>query len=105
MQIGRDVRVQAEFEDGVELEGYVRLSPGQPVDVIWPETAAATPPPVQSAFVWTWRVVALGSGRPMYQGFCQWQAPFGSDATPTGSPRGAERLEIPALGGITVDTR
>jgi hypothetical protein len=72
VQVGRDVLVQAERADGVELEGFLQLAPGHPVQIVYPRGPSGGRE-VRRAVVWSWAVTRLGSGRPLYQGFCQWQ--------------------------------
>ena len=70
--VGRDVNVIRELPEGLDLAGRVRLRPGHPVDVVRPR-AIAGGTTSRRALVWSWDLVALGSGGPLYRGLCRWE--------------------------------
>jgi hypothetical protein len=72
VQIGRDVRLLEQTEEGIDLEGPTRLRPGQLVDLVIPD-ADGKSSIGRRAEVLTWFVVQLGSGGPMFAGHCSWQ--------------------------------
>jgi hypothetical protein len=71
VRVGRDVLVLDEDEDRIYLEGSCRLRPGHPVVIVSP-AADDQPVLIRTAVVWSWRLVRVGSGRPLYEGICQW---------------------------------
>ncbi len=73
VRVGRDVRLVARHVDGVELEGRPRLRPGQPIDVVGVDDPCSLR--ARRANVWTWLVVDVGSGGPVFRGFCRWDLP------------------------------
>jgi len=71
LQLGRHLRVIAETDEDVRLEGDARLRPGQIVELV---TATAESGAVgRRACVISWTVARLGSGGPIYAGQCRWQ--------------------------------
>ena len=104
VQIGRDVLILTELDDGVEMEGAVRLRPGDQMEVVWPGTGDQAPV-VRSAFLWTWAVTRLGSGRPIYTGFCEWNAPSGAGSTPSATGIRLKVAESDEESGISVGSR
>ena len=67
--VGRDLRVMAELEGGVDLEGRARLRPGLIVDLVWP---SGSRPKMRRVRVWTWSIARLGRDGPLYRGHCRW---------------------------------
>ena len=72
VQIGRDVQLLEQSDEGIDLEGPTRLRPGQLVDLVLPD-ASGRPSVGRRAEVLTWFVVRLGSGGPTFAGHCTWQ--------------------------------
>jgi hypothetical protein len=72
VQVGRDVRLLEQTDEGVDLEGPTRLRPGQMVDLVLADDTGR-PIAGRRAEVLTWFVVRLGSGGPMFSGHCTWQ--------------------------------
>lgn len=70
VEIGREVQCVAETHDAIELTGRMRLHPGRPVDVV---TQPGRDGGTRRGIVHSWRVVALGSGGPVYRGTCRWE--------------------------------
>jgi hypothetical protein len=70
--VGRDVSVVREWIGGLDLAGRVRLRPGHPVEVVR-SAVLDRPPVVRKALVWSWAIVSLGSGGPIYGGSCRWE--------------------------------
>ena len=70
--VGRDVNVVRETGDGLDLAGRVRLRPGHSVVVVLPRPIAGDET-TRRAVVWSWNLVALGSGGPLYRGLCHWE--------------------------------
>lgn len=70
VEVGRHVERVGETHDGIELTGRLRLHPGRPVDVV---TRPLGTPLIRRAVVSCWRIVALGSGGPIYRGTCHWE--------------------------------
>jgi hypothetical protein len=69
--IGLDVALRSESHDGVHLQGRMRLAPGQTIEIARGESRRG--PVIRRATVRSWQVRALGSGGPVYHGFCAWQ--------------------------------
>ena len=69
--LGESARVVAEDEEGIRLEGPLRLRPGRDVDVIRTAGRGAGMPP-RRALVWSWRLIGVGSQGPVYRGDCRW---------------------------------
>jgi hypothetical protein len=68
--IGRDVRILAERDADVELEGRARLRPGRPVQIaVWAEQRPFT---FRHAMVESWYVAAVGRDGPAFRGVCRW---------------------------------
>jgi len=70
IQVGRDVRSLGVRSGAIELEGYTRLRPGRPVEVIL--GTPADPDTPRRAIVWSWTVVAVGRNGPLFRGVCHW---------------------------------
>jgi hypothetical protein len=68
IHLGRDLVVVEEDDQGVQLEGERRLSPGRTVEVVREGPALA----VRVALVSSWQLIAMGRGRPRYRGYCRW---------------------------------
>jgi hypothetical protein len=68
VQLGRDLVVVGEDNEGVELEGRARLSPGRTVEVVRAGSALV----VRTATVASWCLVRMGSDGATYRGFCRW---------------------------------
>ncbi len=77
--LGRGLSLVAIDEDGVELEGTRRLSPGR---VILLFGVAPAPARGRRAYVSSWRVVQPGSGGLLYRGYCEWVDNGREAATP-----------------------
>jgi len=71
IRVGLDVDVVRETAHGLDLEGRARLRPGQPIEIVLPR-AGGGGWTSRRAEVWSWVVYALGSGGPVYRGFCRW---------------------------------
>jgi hypothetical protein len=69
VRLGTDAEIVAETADGVELEGWTRLRPGQPVLVV-PEPRRGGGE--RLAWVITWRVARIGPGGLKFTGQCRW---------------------------------
>jgi hypothetical protein len=81
--VGRDVELIRETQDGVELDGRIRLRPGFVVELI--PIREGQGPARGTALVWSWRIRALGSRGPLYRGLCRWQ-PFNGNELPAHRP-------------------
>jgi hypothetical protein len=68
LQLHRDVVVIAEREDGIEIEGRLRLRPGHPIEIATDASSAN----LRQALVWSWQVSRVGPNGPMYRGLCRW---------------------------------
>ena len=72
VRLGRELVVIRETPDGVDVEGVIRLRPGQVVELV----AADGGPGVGRggrARVQSWSVAHVGSSGPIYGGHCAWQ--------------------------------
>ena len=69
--LGLDVDLRSESHDGVHLEGRTRLAPGHVIEIAREHVSGT--PIVRRALVCTWLVQRLGSGGPVYHGFCAWR--------------------------------
>lgn len=83
--IGRGLSVVAEDEQGVELEGPARLSPGRAIVLVG---VASAPARGRRAYVASWRVLRLARGGLIYRGYCVWLR----DEQGTGATVGARPL-------------
>jgi hypothetical protein len=72
LQLGRQVHVLEETDEGLRLEGATRLRPGQPVELV-PMAGGESSRPVRRGWVVSWSVARLGKDGPTYHGFCRWQ--------------------------------
>lgn len=72
LRIGRDVEVVARSHGGVDVEGAIRLRPGQSVDLIEPDIGVHRGE-VRRAYVTSWFIARLGRDGPTYGGHCAWQ--------------------------------
>lgn len=66
VRVGTQVHVVADDDEGIDLEGRVKLIPGRRVSLIL-ETGAARP-----ATVWTWWLRRFGRHGAEYHGRCRW---------------------------------
>ena len=78
LNLGRDAFLVAQRPDGLELEGPVRLRPGNAVAIVGYGDSGAD----RRALVWTWVLRRWGSSGPVYRGFCRWLEAAGERATP-----------------------
>ena len=69
--LGVDAEIVSECDDGIELEGRVKLRPGRDVEVSWP-SSNDDPTCVRRGLVWQWSLTAWGRGGPSFRGFCRW---------------------------------
>ena len=69
--LGVDVELRSESHEGVHLQGRMRLSPGHVIEIAHEPQAGVVV--TRRALVCTWLVQKLGSGGPVYHGFCAWQ--------------------------------
>ena len=72
LKLGRDLEVIRHTPDGLDLEGVVRLRPGQVVDLIGSDDGPSGGL-AGRARVQCWSVAQLGSSGPIYRGHCSWQ--------------------------------
>ena len=69
LRLGRQIGLLCETDDGVDIEGRVRLRPGQLVELVVEDADR----PARRARVVSWSVKRLGKDGPTYHGHCQWQ--------------------------------
>jgi hypothetical protein len=67
IHVGHHLRVIDDTGDAIALEGYLRLRPGQIVDLVLSGAEA------RRALVLTWAVTRLGRDGTTYKGICRWQ--------------------------------
>ena len=77
LKLGRDLDLVRKTTDGLDLEGPVRLRPGQLVDLIEADHGEGRGVGGR-AKVQSWSVVQLGSSGPIYSGHCAWHDAGGS---------------------------
>jgi hypothetical protein len=101
VRLGADAVIVVETADGVELEGWIRLRPGQPVLVV-PESRRVGAE--RLAWVITWRVARIGPGGLKFTGLCRWaasreSATRGAQSDPPGPPSATGETTVPNAGG------
>jgi hypothetical protein len=69
--LGHDLHLVAEQDDGVEVEGRVRLRPGREIELVVLQGSRGREH-VLRAMVWSWRVVVAGNAGVVFRGFCRW---------------------------------
>ena len=69
--VGVDVSVRSESHDGLHLQGRARLPPGRVIEIARDDVVRGQV--IRRAVVRSWQVKTLGSGGPVYHGFCAWQ--------------------------------
>jgi hypothetical protein len=72
LRLGSDLEVLEASAEGLEVQGRVRLRPGQTVELVSPASGTEA---VRSgrASVVTWQVARLGTEGTTYRGHCRWQ--------------------------------
>jgi hypothetical protein len=75
VRLGADVQLVRETSDGVDLQGPLRLRPGQLVSIA---PAGRDHDGSRRAWVLTWTVVQTGSDGLMYRGHCRWDTVEGN---------------------------
>jgi hypothetical protein len=71
IQVGTHTRVIGETPDGVQLESFARLRPGQLVDLLM-DRQGGSDRSSRRACVTTWSVLRLGTEGTVYHGVCRW---------------------------------
>lgn len=74
-RLGRDVNRVAVSPEGVSLEGYQRLRPGQLVTLTHVQEREGGDE--RSARVYSWYVAQVGKNGTLYRGECQWTGDSG----------------------------
>ena len=76
VRLGADVQLVRETADGVDLQGPLRLRPGQRVSIT--PAAGRDSDGSRRAWVLTWTVVQTGSSGLTYRGHCRWETVEGN---------------------------
>ena len=74
LRLGDEATTLREDETGLEVESPVRLAPGRWIELRDDQSC-------RRAFVWSWRVVRVGSNGLQYRGLCLWSESGGEAAT------------------------
>jgi hypothetical protein len=72
LQVGSQGHITAETLDAVQLEGTIRLRPGQTVELVMP-ASHGSPALTRVSCVLSWSIARLGNEGPTYEGRCVWE--------------------------------